>query len=40
MYFGGGQNPVIDVNDSTYGSGLFGLNVFSGTAVAQNATVG
>ena len=31
--------PVIDVMDATYAGGYFGVNVFSGSAVVQNANV-
>lgn len=36
VYFDNGVNPVINVNDSTYASGRFGLNSWNGTAVFQN----
>lgn len=36
VYFDGATTPVIDVNDSTFSSGYFGLNVFGGTASYQN----
>lgn len=37
VYLGDGATPVIDVVDTSYNSGLIGLNVFSGTATVQNA---
>ncbi|HXA59471.1 MAG TPA: glycoside hydrolase family 32 protein, partial [Streptosporangiaceae bacterium] len=37
VFLGDDPHPVIDVADSAYGSGLLGLNVFSGAATAQNA---
>ncbi|ABW16378.1 Glycosyl hydrolase family 32 domain protein [Parafrankia sp. EAN1pec] len=36
VYFDGGATPVIDAVDSTYSSGFFGVNVFSGVGVIQN----
>ncbi|MDT3426985.1 levanbiose-producing levanase [Paenibacillus forsythiae] len=36
VYFDGASTPIIDVNDSTFSSGYFGLNVFGGTASYQN----
>ncbi|QWU17999.1 levanbiose-producing levanase [Paenibacillus sophorae] len=36
VYFDGASTPVIDVNDATFTSGYFGLNVFGGTASYQN----
>ncbi|WP_106124295.1 GH32 C-terminal domain-containing protein [Pseudosporangium ferrugineum] len=32
--------PVIDATDDTYAAGAFGLNVFQGAAVLQNARIG
>ncbi|MET7289257.1 GH32 C-terminal domain-containing protein [Streptomyces sp. NPDC005573] len=40
VWFGDGPDPVIDATDGTYTSGLFGVNVFAGNAVAQNLSVG
>jgi fructan beta-fructosidase len=39
VYFDNGTTPVIDATDSTYTSGLFGVNVFNGSSLVQNATV-
>ncbi|WP_123041811.1 GH32 C-terminal domain-containing protein [Cohnella candidum] len=36
VYFDGSSTPVIDVNDTRYGTGYFGLNVFGGRAYYQN----
>ena len=36
VYLDRGATPVIDATDSTYASGLVGVNVFQGTAVLQN----
>ncbi|WP_299089659.1 GH32 C-terminal domain-containing protein [uncultured Metabacillus sp.] len=36
VYIDGYTEPVIDVNDSAYTSGKFGLNVYNGTAYFQN----
>lgn len=36
VYFDNSTNPVIDHNDSTYTTGRFGLNSWSGTATFQN----
>jgi len=38
VYFDGSTSPVINVNDSNFGSGYFGLNVFGGRAYYQNVT--
>lgn len=35
-YFDGSTSPIIDINDSTYSNGYFGLNVFGGRAYYQN----
>ncbi|WP_018546642.1 glycoside hydrolase family 32 protein [Streptomyces sp. LaPpAH-108] len=40
VWLGNGTDPVIDATDSTYASGLFGVNGFAGNTVAQNLTVG
>jgi hypothetical protein len=37
--YGGGTSPIITLTDTTYGSGLVGLNVWNGTARFQNLTV-
>ncbi len=39
VYLGSGATPVIDATDTTYSTGLFGVNVFDGSALVQNATV-
>ncbi|MFJ6540137.1 glycoside hydrolase family 32 protein [Streptomyces sp. NPDC091385] len=39
VWLGNGADPVIDATDSTYASGLFGVNGFAGNTVAQNLTV-
>ncbi|SEG64954.1 fructan beta-fructosidase [Actinacidiphila yanglinensis] len=39
VFLGDGTAPVIDVTDTTYGSGLLGLNVYDGAMTAQNAEV-
>jgi fructan beta-fructosidase len=39
VYLGGDTTPVIDVTDTAYAGGLFGLNVFGGTMTVQNADV-
>ena len=39
VYLNGAANPVIDVTDSTYTTGLLGLNTFSGTSNVQNVTI-
>lgn len=36
VYFDGSSEPVMDVNDISYSSGYFGLNVFGGRAYYQN----
>ncbi|MCC5468249.1 glycoside hydrolase family 32 protein [Pelosinus baikalensis] len=36
VYFDGGKEPILNVNDSTYKTGRFGINVWNGTAIAQN----
>lgn len=36
VFFNGETTPVLNVNDSTYKSGRFGINVWNGTAIAQN----
>ncbi len=36
VYYNGGSVPVIDVNDSSYVSGYFGLNAWNGKSVFQN----
>jgi fructan beta-fructosidase len=39
VYLDNDATPVIDVTDTAYSSGLFGLNVYSGTMTAQNANL-
>ncbi|MEH0981467.1 glycoside hydrolase family 32 protein [Micromonospora sp. CPCC 205556] len=39
VYLDGGAVPVIDATDTSYASGLFGLNVFEGAGLVQNVTV-
>ncbi|HEY5835175.1 glycoside hydrolase family 32 protein [Streptomyces sp.] len=39
VYLDNGSSPVIDVTDTTYTSGLFGANVFSGNATVQNLNI-
>jgi fructan beta-fructosidase len=39
VWLGCGADPVIDATDSTYSSGLFGVNAFAGNTVAQNLTI-
>ncbi|HUC90745.1 MAG TPA: GH32 C-terminal domain-containing protein [Paenibacillus sp.] len=36
VYFDGGASPVIDVNDTRFGSGYFGVSVSGGRAYFQN----
>jgi len=36
VYYNGGSVPVIDVNDSNYANGYFGLNAWNGKSVFQN----
>lgn len=36
VFFNNGASPVINVNDSTYANGYFGLNIWNGTAQFQN----
>ena len=36
VYFNNNAAPVIDVNDTTYLSGYFGLNVYQSTGIFQN----
>ncbi|MEV5025741.1 GH32 C-terminal domain-containing protein [Paenibacillus sp. LPE1-1-1.1] len=36
IYFDGGSEPIIDVNDVTFARGYFGLNVFGGKVSYQN----
>jgi fructan beta-fructosidase len=38
IYFGHGPTPVIEATDSTYPSGLLGVNIFRSSAVLQNLT--
>lgn len=38
VYFNGGITPVIDVTDTSYTSGYFGLNAWNGKSVFQNIT--
>ncbi len=40
VYFNNGTSPVIDVNDSTYSGGRFGLLAWQGTSVFQNVNRG
>lgn len=40
VYLDNGATPVIDVTDSTYSSGYLGANVFNGSGLIQNLTVG
>ncbi|MFI5914832.1 GH32 C-terminal domain-containing protein [Dactylosporangium sp. NPDC051541] len=40
VYLDHGATPVIDATDTTYTSGRLGLNVFHGTGVVANPTVG
>jgi fructan beta-fructosidase len=39
VYLDQGSAPIISATDSTYASGYFGANVFSGTATVQNLDV-
>ncbi|MBM9504160.1 glycoside hydrolase family 32 protein [Actinacidiphila acididurans] len=39
VWLNNGPDPVIDATDTTYASGLFGVNAFSGDTVAQNLSV-
>lgn len=39
VYLGTSATPIIDVTDSTYTSGLLGLNVWNGSMTAQNVNV-
>ncbi|MBC2580221.1 glycoside hydrolase family 32 protein [Clostridium sp. DJ247] len=38
VFFNGETTPVININDSNYTSGRFGINVWNGTGVFQNLT--
>ncbi|WP_329138968.1 glycoside hydrolase family 32 protein [Streptomyces sp. NBC_01476] len=40
VWFDNGADPVIDATDSTYASGLFGVNTFNGTSTVQNLNTG
>ncbi len=40
VWLDNGATPVIDATDSTYSSGVFGVNVFNGTATVQNLDTG
>ncbi|MFJ8007471.1 glycoside hydrolase family 32 protein [Streptomyces fagopyri] len=40
VWLDNGSTPVIDATDATYTSGLFGVNVYSGTATVQNLNTG
>jgi fructan beta-fructosidase len=39
VYLDGGATPIIDVTDSTYPSGRFGVNAFNATVTVQNLNV-
>ncbi|MFD8912201.1 glycoside hydrolase family 32 protein [Streptomyces sp. NPDC059575] len=40
VWLDNGADPVIDATDGTYTSGVFGANVYSGTATVQNLDTG
>ncbi|MGI5254761.1 glycoside hydrolase family 32 protein [Actinacidiphila glaucinigra] len=40
VWLDNGTQPVIDATDTTYTSGVFGVNVFHGTATVQNLDTG
>nr|WP_243876654.1 glycoside hydrolase family 32 protein [Streptomyces sp. 846.5] len=40
VHLGSGSTPVIDVVDPAYTGGLFGLNVYNGSATLRNANAG
>ncbi|MCX5401552.1 glycoside hydrolase family 32 protein [Streptomyces sp. NBC_00102] len=40
VWLDNGSEPVIDTTDTTYTSGLFGVNVYDGTATVQNLNTG
>jgi fructan beta-fructosidase len=40
VWLDNGTDPVIDATDSTYTSGLFGVNAFNGTETVQNLNTG
>ncbi|MEU9399555.1 glycoside hydrolase family 32 protein [Streptomyces sp. NPDC048242] len=40
VWLDNGSDPVIDATDGTYTSGVFGANVYSGTATVQNLNTG
>jgi fructan beta-fructosidase len=40
VWLDNGADPVIDATDSTYASGLFGVNVYNGAATVQNLNTG